>query len=754
MVRGCRLRICNSKHRFRIILLLAVVVLAGMCPLAGAVSKGLPAPKSFPQRQLPAKAARPVSEAGKLIAEACENITSGNFKSAQEVLEGSDIRQIKGIEQLRMILSEYAAIEAKRKAFRNEVYTKQIDELEKLQEKSRPQDVNDINHAFLAIIKASDSLEESKKIALLQSPFAKQTIEKALRQSQEYEARGEWIKSYANCYSWLRTLEPDNTEYKEHAEELIEKIKIELSLKDNSCDTSAERHEGIKPKMFHRAVKALYFNYVSTVDYGEMAAKALKQCELIGEVLAKSNEKLAYQADAQKITGWLVGIETIQQELTGPFAVVTQDKFLKVFDEILALNSITIELPQEIVIARFSEASFSALDPYTNLVWPWQVKDFEKNMTQKFPGIGIQISKATGILKVVSLIPNTPAYSSGLDVDDVILAVDGEPTDDMSIQCAVSKITGPKGTRVTLTVRHAGTTETEDVVIVRDSIIVPTIRGWQRLNGGRWRYMIDPLNDIGYVRITNFTETTAPDMEIILNDLERRGLKGLIVDLRDNTGGYLSAAAAVVDMFVSEGLIVKSQPRWGISTYEAAHQKGTHPEYPLVVLINQHSASASEIVAGALQDAKYKRATLVGERTYGKGSVQTITQFPGDGSQFKYTMAYYHLPSDQRVKNRYIAEKMGRKDWGIAPDVEVKLCSDEQRKLNEVHGANEVLARTDSNGVSKLVKRYSLAETLEADPQLAIGLLVLKAKMIQEGHVLKIEETTGTSTSAKLPAES
>lgn len=750
------MRIYNSKHRFLVILLLAVVLLAGRCPRAGAVSKGIPAPKSIPQRQLPTKATGPVSKAAKVIAASCEKIAAGSFEGAREVLEASDIPQSKGILQLGMIVAEYEAIEAGRKASRNDTYTKQIDELEKLQQKSQPEDVNDISQVFLAIIKASDNIEESKKSTLLETPFVKQTIEKTLRQGREYEAGGEWINSYANCYSWLRALEPDNTEYKEHAEELIEKIRIELSLKDNSCDTSAERHEGVKPKMFLRAVKALDFNYVSIVDYGEMAKKALKQCQLLGRVLAKTDDdkKLAYQADAQKVARWSIGIDAIQRELTGSFAVVTRDRFLKVFDEILALNSITIEIPQEVIIAQFSEAAFSALDPYTSLVWPWQVRDFEKNMTQKFPGIGIQISKATGILTVVSLIPNTPAYSSGLDADDVILAVDGEPTDDMSIQCAVSKITGPKGTRVTLTIRHADTDETEDVVIVRDSIVVPTIRGWQRADSGKWRYMIDPANDVGYMRITNFTETTAPDMEIILNDLERRGLKGLIVDLRDNTGGYLSAAAAVADMFVGEGLIVKSQPRWGISTYEAAHKKGTHPEYPLVVLINKHSASASEIVAGALQDAKYKRATLVGQRTYGKGSVQTITQFPGNGSQFKYTMAYYHLPSDQRVKNRYVMEKKGRKDWGIAPDVEVKLRSDEQRKVNEVHGANEVLARTDRNGVSKPLKRYSQAETLDADPQLAIGLLVLKAKMIQAGHVLDFGEATGTSARTQLPAES
>lgn len=747
------MQIYDRKYRFRIILLLVPVLLAGWCQLAGAVSKGIPTPKPIRRSSSPVRPIKPASEAATAIAAACEKIASGDFEGAREVIEGS-ATQSKGIVQLGVIVAEYEAVKARRKASRSDTYTKQIDELEKLRQKDQPEDVNDIGQVFLTIVKASEYADENKKKTLLEEPFVKQMIEKALRQARRYEARGEWINAYTTCYYWLTALDEDNTEYKDHAEELIEKIKIEVSLKDNSCDTSAERHKGIKPKMFLRAVKALDFNYVSIVDYGVMAEKALKQCQLLGQVLAKADEELAYQVDAQDVDKWSAGIDAIQRELTGSFAVITRDRFLKIFDEVLALNSITIQIPREIVIVQFSEASFGALDPYTNLVWPWQVRDFEKNMTQKFPGIGIQISKATGILKVVSLIPNTPAYSSGLDADDVILAVDGEPTDDMTIYCAVSKITGPRGTEVTLTVKHADSDETEDVVIVRDNIVVPTIRGWQRTVGGQWRYMIDRANDIGYVRITNFTETTAPDMENILKGLERRGLNGLVIDLRDNTGGYLSAAAAIADMFIREGLIVKSQPRWGISTYEAAHKRGTHPEYPLVVLINQHSASASEIVAGALQDAKYRRGTLVGERTYGKGSVQTITQFPGDGSQFKYTMAYYHLPSDQRVKNRYIMEKKGRKDWGIAPDVEVKLRTNEQRKANEVHGTNEVLAKTGRNGVSKSLKRYSLTETLDADAQLAIGLLVLKAKMIQAGRVLDFGEATSTSARARLPAGS
>jgi carboxyl-terminal processing protease len=211
------------------------------------------------------------------------------------------------------------------------------------------------------------------------------------------------------------------------------------------------------------------------------------------------------------------------------------------------------------------------------------------------------------------------------------------------------------------------------------------------------------------------------------------------VDLRFNSGGYLVTAAAVVDLFVENGMIVKSQPRIGFANRENAHRAGTHPNYPLVVLINGQSASASEIVAGALQDQKFNRATLVGTRSYGKGSVQVVTPYTGGDSQLKYTMAYYHLPSDQRVKNRYVMEKEGRTDWGIAPDVEVELNMSELRKMVDVQRANEILVKADHDS-SNPIERHSIADTLEADKQLAVGLLVIKGKMIQRGETVKFIE--------------
>ena len=155
---------------------------------------------------------------------------------------------------------------------------------------------------------------------------------------------------------------------------------------------------------------------------------------------------------------------------------------------------------------------------------------------------------------------------------------------------------------------------------------------------------MDPNCHIGYVRVTNFSATTASDLDGILTMLESHGMRALILDLRYNFGGYLQSAAEVTDMFVDRGIMVSMQPRVGLPTWEAAHKKGTHPDYPLVILINSASASAAEIVAGALADKAYCRATLVGQQSYGKGSVQTITGYPGGGAQLKYTMAYYHLP--------------------------------------------------------------------------------------------------------------
>ncbi len=677
------------------------------------------------------------------------SILNGDFATAKQILNNADISDTKKAQSFQYLLDEYENIKNRRDSLNKEMYKKNYQEYLEIKKKSAPQDVNDIDEAFLALIKTIDYAEPQQKKKILQDDYVTTLTENALTLADKYEKQGKWVESYAHTYYWLNAIFEDNKKYSQKADDLLEMAAIELSIKDNSCETAEQRHEGIEPDMFVKAIKALDFHYVNVVDYEKMLEKAIKRAKLLGKVVTQTQEQLAFKAEPDDDANWQKGLKKLSSPGSETFSVVTRDKFIKIFYQVLKLNQETLKMPDEVVIAQYAESALSALDPHTNLIWPWQVRDFQKNITQKFTGVGIQISKIKGILKVESLIPNTPAYKSGLDADDIITAINGEPvTKEMSIQCAVSKITGPRGTPVTLTVKRADKQKEEDIMIVRDYIIVPTIKGWQREADGNWKYMIDPENKIGYLSISNFTDTTARDMERALKKLEQRGLNGLILDLRYNTGGLLISAADVADMFINveNGLIVKSQPRWGLSSYEEAHAKGTHPNYPLVILINQSSASASEIVAGALQDEKYNRATLVGVRSYGKGSVQTILDHTGGGSKLKYTMAYYHLPSNQRVHDRHEMERQGRKDWGIAPDVEVKLTPEESKQMREVQNENETLARADHDYELTPINRHSNDQTIKSDPQLAVALVVLKGKMLMAGEPVKFDHETISAT--------
>jgi carboxyl-terminal processing protease len=575
-------------------------------------------------------------------------------------------------------------------------------------------------------------------------------LQKAIDNAAELEMEGKWLEAYTNCYVWLMAIDPDNEGYSDYADQLLDKAAIAVSFEDSPCETREERFSKINKQMFIRTIFFLDLYYVNVIDYGQMANKAIERCKLLVEVIGASarfspdSENMAASKldsepfltpDRTKLSAWSALLDELSDEVKSASEDSTglgKRKFIEIFEKVLRLNKTTVDLPQSILIAQFAEAALSALDPYTVIIWPKQVQDFEKMMTNEFTGIGIEISKPKGLLTVASLLPDTPAYKSGLDAGDVIQAVDGLKTKDMTLSCAVHKITGPKGTKVTLTIERPGEEETKDITIIRDKIVVPTIRGWQRTNSGEWRYMIDEKNKIGYVRLTSFAAESAASLEKVLLQLESQGLRGLVLDLRSNSGGLLDSAVAVADKFIKEGLIVKRQPGFGrMPIYEDAKRKNTHPNYPLVILINSGSASASEIVAGALADEKYKRAILVGTRTHGKGSVQGITGYPGGGAQLKYTMAHYHLPSDQRVESRDAMKKLGRKDWGVGPNVKVELKSNELKKMIEMQRDNDVLVQANHNHANHKQNKHSIEDTLEADPQLAVGLLVIRSKLIE-----------------------
>ncbi len=698
------------------------------------------------------------------LIEACRLIYHGHFSAAADLARAAKASQGERAEQLERIIQQHEQIAQRRQADRAEAYAEQLKELDKLRAvvdlskvdppgkarkdadpdaesgSAEPNEPNDVTDVLVVLVKATEYASDQQKVALLADPFVQKVLQISADRSVILEAQGKWLEAYTGYFYWLSAIDPDNTGYSDHADELVDKASIAGSFQDSPCETRKERFEGVEKRMFERAMDALSLHYVNSIDYFEMATKAIDRCDQLAQVLMIAGVQDPNPGGSspfpapvpEKVTAWSVALAGLRDEIEVRAQSFGKDEFLGVLDKVLSLNDATVQLPRQPLIAHFAEASLKVLDPYTVMVWPRQVQDFEKMMMNEFSGIGIEISKPRGLLTVASLLPDTPAYRAGLDAGDVIEAVDGVPTKDMSLICAVKKITGPKGTSVVLAVKRPREEKAEEITITRDRIIVPTIRGWQRTEAGTWLYMVDEASRIGYVRITSFSSETSGDFETVLRELESQGLRGLIVDLRFNTGGLLDSAVNIVDKFIREGLIVRTQPRIGmIPSYEYAHRRGTHPDYPLVILINSDSASASEIVAGALADPKHERAVLVGDRTHGKGSVQGITHYPGGGAQLKYTMAYYHLPTGQRVKSRDAVEKEGGKDWGVGPDVEVKLNSSEQNKMLSAQRDNDVLvqAARDEHGGS--YKKRTLEETLESDPQLAVGLLIVQAKLIE-----------------------
>ncbi len=699
-----------------------------------------------------------------IVAQTCELIYQGKFEAANELIQQTR-KDLPGqlsatTTQLSQIVAQYSEISEQRKSAQKVAYAETLDELEKFKTKvdandvSDANDVNDIVSVLSVLVRAGEYADSKQKERLLADQFVKETIQRAIDKAAAFEVEGKWLEAYTNCYYWLGAIDPNNKGYSDYAEQLLDKATVAMAFEDSPCETSQERFQGVQDGMFLRTVDFLDTHYVENLDYSLMAKKGTERCKLLAEVIAaeirnddnpEEEGKNTLNAirnswDPGKLSAWMSAMEALLDETKAASNGLTgldKKEFMEIFKKVLKINDSTVALPKPVLIAQFAEAALAALDPYTVIVWPKNVQDFEQMMTNEFMGIGIEISKQQGLLTVSSLLLDTPAFNSTLDAGDIIEAVDGIPTKDMSLACAAKKIKGPAGTKVKLKVRRPDENKKVadknfDVTITRDRIIVPTVRGWQRTKDGQWLYMVDEENRIGFVRLTSFSSDTAPGLEEVLQDLEDKGLKGLILDLRFNTGGLLDSAVDVVDKFVSEDLIVKRQPGLGrMPSYELAHKKGTHPNYPLAILINSSSASASEIVAGALSDPVHNLAILVGNRTHGKGSVQGITGWLGGGAQLKYTMAHYHLPSGQRVESREEAEKEGTKNWGVAPNVEVKLRSDELKKMLEAQRHNDVLVKSDHDNANHDFTKHTIEETLAADPQLALALLVVRSKLLE-----------------------
>jgi carboxyl-terminal processing protease len=328
------------------------------------------------------------------------------------------------------------------------------------------------------------------------------------------------------------------------------------------------------------------------------------------------------------------------------------------------------------------EGMFGQLDPFSMYVPPARQQEFDRMLDGSFEGVGIQLNQdpKTKEIEVITPIEGSPAFKAGVFAGDIILKVNGETIAGMNIEDVTKKIKGKVGTPVTLRLRHT-TGEELDVTMTREEIVMSTVKGFKRQQNTEWDWYVSHDPKIAYIRITQFTPDTADRVKEALGGgkngwkgLLADGMKGLILDLRFNPGGRLDQAVQLVDLFIEKGVIVSTKGRNRPENVITATQSGTLAYFPMVVLVNEHSASASEIVAGSLMDNQ--RALVIGERTYGKGSVQELINLDGNQGELKLTVAYYYLPS-----GRLVHRKKDATDWGVQPQVPVPMDEALEKKV-------------------------------------------------------------------------
>jgi len=333
----------------------------------------------------------------------------------------------------------------------------------------------------------------------------------------------------------------------------------------------------------------------------------------------------------------------------------------------------------------------NGLDPFSNFIPESELAEFNKGTRGKFGGIGIQIGMRRGMLTVISPLEDTPAYRAGVLSGDIIIEIEGKSTDNIRLEEAVKTLTGDPGTKVRLKVRHM-TGSVEEFTITRAMIEVHSVKGLSRDDKDQWVHLADPEKKIAYVRLTSFNEASAGDLRKVMDQLTKDGVKGLVLDLRFNPGGILKTAIDVCDMFIDQGVIVSTKGRTTPHWEATATKDGTLPYFPMVVLINPFSASASEIVSGCLQD--HHRAIVIGERSFGKGSVQNVIPLEGEKAALKLTTSKYYLPAGRNIHRE---EDMTEKDeWGVVPDIIVAMTPEEYVGILRHRQEAEVLHRGES----------------------------------------------------------
>jgi carboxyl-terminal processing protease len=344
----------------------------------------------------------------------------------------------------------------------------------------------------------------------------------------------------------------------------------------------------------------------------------------------------------------------------------------------------------------------SSLDPHSQFMDPDDFRDMQDDARSRFNGLGIEVSMKNGLPTVITAMEDTPAAKAGILSGDQILRINGISTERMDLQDAINVLCVPAGAKLTLTLLRPSTKEIKEYTLQRAEIKIQSVKGARLLDPE----LTGPYK-IGYIRLVQFNEPTADELSKALDELQKQGMQALVLDLRNNPGGLLNSAVDVCAQFLPPNTkVVSTQGRVASQQhdYSTSGAKKERPSFPMVVLINEGSASGAEIVAGALKDLH--RAVLVGETTFGKGSVQNVMQLP-DGSAVRFTTAKYYTPSKQVIQGN-----------GVTPNIRVGMTTEQERSLFALRNTGNMKPEDDKS----IIKAR--------DPQMLRAIDALKGVMI------------------------
>lgn len=547
--------------------------------------------------------------------------------------------------------------------------------------------------------------------AFKRAPRIMELIKKAEKAAHEAEARGDWFKANELFYRLDLLLEEEGTYkldkkrltlrltmirlyspeafWKLRNDDRIKEKKSPLPPYNGLGENFREKLDGVDAGMVLRAVNTASRQHIDTRPDAKprvtLKDEMLLGIESMRTLATTSDLKAAFPGldDKEKTAEFISFLDEWTARLNTPNTVVSVATLQEFMQDALQASERTVRLGDKVVIHEFGNGAMSRLDDFSAIVWPDELARFDRMTQGQFRGVGVQIQldDETQMIKVVTPLEGTPAQRAGIRSGDLIKKIDGKDAVGISLNQAVDLITGPVDSKVIMTMeRKTGEgddgkaiTQEIDFSLARAVIPIISVKGWKR-NGAKeddWDWFIDPASRIGYVRLLQFTEDTTRDLRGAIRQMQAKGsLNGFILDLRFNPGGLLTEAVSVSNTFIDKGTIVSTEGTVPGEKKEATPGESLLKNTPVVVLINEGSASASEIVAGAIRhyaDAGEVNAVVIGERSFGKGSVQNVWPL-APNAKMKLTTQYYKLPD-----GRIIHRKPGASMWGVDPHLVVDM---------------------------------------------------------------------------------